>query len=109
MDEIKGYQEAITKMEEAARRLDRLATVATQIATNLSEWKNLTLSNLEGVSIPGDVGLSKDVKSVDCSQWVSAIGFRDALNDYYTKRRAARDALNVIPDDIKKRWNLTRP
>ncbi len=102
-DPIRTFAEAKKKVATLERQLGRYGAFFGALASGLSGPPvRLMLSNTHGIdwSAPIEIGLGRDVPSVDYSQWPPKEDVAATLKDYYDAQHELRNAeMALSPDD----------
>lgn len=96
--QIEAYQKAITELEAAANKVQRLVSTIRDGSSKLGDWKRLCVSNAPpGVGFPPELALSPHTPSIDARAWPTGEQIAQAVSGWHQARGAVRQAYEAIP------------
>jgi len=104
-DPIGDYQGALQRLEEAQRHAERYVQTISEAARALNDWRNTSVSNVEGIGF--SVEVSRSPHTINASNWPTAEQLARALTTWHGVMGDVSDTWRRIP--AERRTGLNPP
>ncbi len=104
-DPIRRYSDAVKEFDNAYRRIREIGTIVSDVSHYLNNKPHtFTISNID-VNFPTDIGLARDVFTLDAKNWPSAKEIAEAIVDLYNKRERLKKVWDSLSTTDKSLVN----